>query len=120
MWTGELERNRRRAAAGAGVEQRPRILGDVPRGDHRLDQQPIDRLVFAFRRQSERGEVDLGVPLGEELVVGLEILDESGVEGDSCRLRPALQPLPKLPLATRRTLTTEDSENTEKLLRYRV
>ena len=51
---GELERDGRRAAAGAGIEQRPRVLRDVSRGDHRFDQQPIDRLVFALGRRAGR------------------------------------------------------------------
>ena len=59
---GKLERDRRRTAARSGVEQRPRIFGDVSRRDHRFDQQPIDRVVFSFRRQPERREVDLRVP----------------------------------------------------------
>lgn len=94
--TRKLERDRWRAAAGSRVEQSSSILGDISRCHHGLDQEAIDRIVLSLRRQPEGGEVDLRVPLGQELVVRLEILGEGCVERDSCRSCPASQPISKL------------------------
>ena len=41
-----------------------------------------------FRRESERSEVDLRVPLGEELVIDFEVFDETGVERDCLPTSP--------------------------------
>ena len=61
------QRNGRGAAAGADVHELWTTgRGEMTRGDDRLQQQPVDRLV----RILERGQIDLPVPTGEKLVVG--------------------------------------------------
>ena len=73
--TGELERNSRGSAAGAGVKQSAGVLWHVPRSDNRFNQEPINGLVRAVLGQAEGREVDLGVPLGQQLVVGFEAVN---------------------------------------------
>ena len=58
----ETRRRTRRPSTLARLDGRR----EMPDGQHRLEQQPVDRLVGIV----ERGQVDLAVPAGEQLVVG--------------------------------------------------
>src|SRR5207253_3316743 len=92
---GQRHWNRRRSAAAADIEHPGRARRNVPRGDERLDEQPIDR----FRRglgQIQAGQVDLAVPGFEEAEVGFETRGELRCERDARTLRPPREPILKL------------------------
>ena len=69
---------------------------NVSRGHNRLDQESIDGAFLAFRYQAVSREIDLGVPLGEELVVGFKFLDKLRFERYSGRFGAAFQSVAKL------------------------
>ena len=74
--------------------------------DQRLHEQAINRLVLAARGQLEGGEVDLGIPLGQEKVVPLEPTRELIGQRDIGVPRPPPNPLSEVSNAhadTRRT-----------------
>ena len=100
---GQLERDRRRASARTGIQEGAGVFRNVARGNDRLDDQPIDRLIVAPRDQTVGREIDLGVPFREELIVGLEAFDQSRLEGNSSRLRSRLSRSRNSLLATSRT-----------------
>ena len=77
---GQLQGNCRRPTAGAGIEQGSSILWDVSCGDDRFDYQAVNRRIVAFRCESKSREVDLGVPLREELIVGFKAVDQGGLK----------------------------------------
>ena len=64
--------------------------------DQRLNQQPVDRLVWrVFQRES--GEIDLLVPELEQAEVGAQSFSGLGIQGDIGLAGPLRQPLAELP-----------------------
>lgn len=68
---------------------------EVARGNQRLDQEPVDGLVWSVL-QRERREVDLLVPELEEAVVGSQSLTGLGVQAEVRLPGPLRQPLAEL------------------------
>lgn len=98
--SGELQRNRRRPASGTDVQRAPRVGSDVPRGDDRLDQEPIDRVVLTTRGQPKRREIDLCVPLREQRIVAIEPIDEVGCQLGARLFSAASDAIAKFPRVT--------------------
>ena len=69
---GELHRNPRRASAGPDVHLSHRSSGEVARRDQRLQKEPIDGRIGII----ERGQIDLAVPAGQQLVIGEQSVGE--------------------------------------------
>jgi len=82
---GERERQGRRPSARTDVDQRPGTFA-VRRGQQRLDQESIE----TFRRRIRKiqpGQVDLGVPLREQLEVNPELVNERAGDPEPRLLR---------------------------------
>ena len=88
----DLEGNRRRPPARPDVEQarvRAEVgplsvtvrAAEVARRDQRLDEQPVNRLVWSVF-QREGGEIDLLVPEFEQAIVGRQGFNDLGLQGD--------------------------------------
>ena len=104
---GDLQRDCRRPAPGANVEQarvqaklRPVTLAvdavEVARRDERLDEQPVDGFVRGVLQREGR-EIDLFVPKLEQAVVGAQGLSGLRVQRDVRFPGPLRQPLAELP-----------------------
>ena len=64
----------------------------MPRSDQRLDQQSIDRFVTRLV-EPKRGEIDLGVPAGQELKVAVERVQEFRRRREADASRALLDPI---------------------------
>ena len=104
---GDLEGNRRRPSARSDIEQ-ARVRAEVgplsmtmgpakmPRHNQRLNEQPVNRLVWGvFQRKG--GKIDLLVPELEQAIVDRERFNGLGVQGDVRFAGPLRQPLAELP-----------------------
>ena len=69
---------------------------DVARRNQRLDEKPVDSLVWrVFQREGR--EIDLLVPELEQAVVGAERLNSLGIQGEVRLAGPLRQPVVELP-----------------------
>ena len=106
---GDLQRQRRRSAAGTDVEhvwmgggQGMRMSVAVVRAEHmfrgnqRFDQEAIDGLVWRVG-QRKRREIDLLIPEFEEVVVGHQRIDELRVKAETRFAGPFQEPIAQFP-----------------------